>query len=258
MTIHPTAIIDPTAEIAADADIGPFVVVDGPVKIGARTRVGPRATLLGWTTLGTGNEIHAGAVLGDTPQDLAYSGQKSYLRIGNDNVFREFVQVHRGTVQDSETVIGDNNFFMATSHVAHNCRIGNHNIMANSAMLGGYVELADHVFLSANCLVHQFIRIGELSIMRGLSGTSRDVAPFSIIDWQHTVRGVNVAGLKRAGFDDARIRALKETFRVLFRKRRNLSLAMAELEKSMTEPTRDVVKLVEFVRASKRGVCMGG
>lgn len=258
MTIHPTALIDSKAEIAADADIGPYVVIDGPIQIGPRTRIGPHATILGWTTIGTGNEIHAGAVLGDTPQDLAYSGQESYLRIGNDNVFREFVQVHRGTIPGSETVIGNNNFLMATAHVAHNCRLGNYNIMANSAMLGGYVELADRVFLSANCLVHQFIRIGELSIMRGLSGTSRDVPPFSIIDWQHTVRGVNVVGLKRAGFDDSRIRALREAFRFLFRKGRNLSLAIEEFEKTVTTPTPDVIKVLKFVRSSKRGVCTGG
>ena len=258
MTIHPTAIIDSKAEIAADADIGPYVVIDGPIRIGPRTRIGPHATILGWTTIGAGNEIHASVVLGDTPQDLAYNGQESYLRIGNDNVFREFVQVHRGTVAGSETVIGDNNFLMATAHVAHNCRLGNHNIMANSAMLGGYVDVADRVFLSANCLVHQFVRIGELSIMRGLSGTSRDVPPFSIIDWQHTVRGVNVVGLKRAGVDDGRIRALREAFRILFRKGRNLSLAVAELEEKSPEPTSDVMKVLEFIRSSKRGVCSGG
>jgi len=258
MTIHPTAIIDPDADIASDVDIGPHVVIDGPVRIGNRTRIGPHVTILGWTTIGEENEIHAGAVLGDTPQDLAYTGQESYLQIGNQNVFREFVQVHRGTVPGSATVIGHNNFLMATSHVAHNCCLGNHNIMANSAMLGGYVELANQVFLSANCVVHQFVRIGELSIMRGLSGTSRDVPPFSIIDWQHTVRGVNVVGLKRAGFNETRIRALKSAFQTLFRKRRNLSLGIAELEASSSAPTSDVLQLLEFIRSSKRGVCSGG
>lgn len=258
MTIHSTAIIDPRADIASDVEIGPYVVIDGAVRIGSRTRIGPHVAILGWTRIGEDNDIHAGAVLGDAPQDLAYKGEESYLRIGDRNVIREFVQVHRGTVPRSETIIGDDNFLMATSHVAHNCRLGNHNIMANSAMLGGYVELADRVFLSANCLVHQFIRVGELSIMRGLSGTSRDVPPFSIIDWQHTVRGVNVVGLKRAGFDANRIRALREAFRILFRKGRNLSLAIAELEATVSDPTADVVKLLEFVRSSKHGVCTAG
>jgi UDP-N-acetylglucosamine acyltransferase len=257
MPIHPTAIIDPRAEIAPDVAIGPYVVIEGPARIGSRTRVGPRATILGCTTIGEDNEIHTGAVLGDTPQDLAYKGQESYLRIGDRNVFREFVQVHRGTVADSETIIGHDNFFMATSHIAHNCRVGNHNVLANSAMLGGYVEVADRVFLSANCLVHQFTRIGEFSIMRGLSGTSRDVPPFSIIDWQHTVRGVNVVGLKRVGFDERRIRVLREAFRILFHKGKNLSLAVAEVEATFPEPTDDVVRLLEFIRSSTRGVCMG-
>lgn len=256
MAIHPTAVIDARAEIASDVEIGPYVVIEGPVRIASRTRVGPHAVILGRTTIGADNEIHAGAVLGDTPQDLAYKGQESYLTIGDRNVFREFVQVHRGTVSGSETVIGHDNFLMATSHVAHNCRLGDHNILANSAMLGGHVELANRIFLSANCLVHQFVRIGELSIMRGLSGTSRDVPPYSIIDWQHTVRGVNVVGLKRAGFDDTRIRALKEAFRILFRKGRNLSVAIAELEAAFPQPTVDMTALLAFIRSSKRGVCM--
>lgn len=256
MAIHSTAVIDTRAEIDPDVEIGPYAVIEGPVRVACRTRIGPHAIILGHTTIGEDNEIHAGAVLGDTPQDLAYKRQESYLIIGDRNIFREFVQVHRGTVPGSSTVIGHDNFLMAASHVAHNCRLGNHNILANSAMLGGYVELADRIFLSANCLVHQFVRIGELSIMRGLSGTSRDVPPYSIIDWQHTVRGVNVVGLKRAGFDDTRIRALKEAFRILFRKGRNLSVAMDELDATVPRPTADVAQLLAFIRSSQRGVCM--
>ena len=143
--------------------------------------------------------MHSGAVLGDAPQDLSYRGAKSYLRIGDRNVFREGVQVHRGTAPESTTVIGDDNFLMANSHVAHNCRVGNHIILTNNAVLGGYVEVGDRAVLSASCAVHQFVRVGKIAIMRGMSATSRDVPPFSIIDWQHTVRGLNVVGLRRAG-----------------------------------------------------------
>ena len=257
MTIHPTAIVDSRAEIHPEAEIGAYVVIDGPIKVGRGTRVFPHATILGWTELGEENEVHPGAVLGDAPQDLSYTGTESYLRIGNNNVFREFVQAHRGTVPGSTTHIGDHNFLMATSHVAHNCNLGTHIIMANGALLGGYVEVRDRAFISANCLIHQFTRVGELSLLRGLSGTSRDVPPYAIIDWQHTVRGVNVVGLTRAGFEKETVREIKEAFRILFRKGRNLSLALQELEASTSQPSPELTHLIRFIKESKRGVCLG-
>lgn len=257
MTIHPSAIIDPLAEIHPEAEIGPYVVVDGPVRIGRKSRVMAHATILGWSEIGEENEIHPGVILGDAPQDTAYQGEETYLRIGNHNVLREYVQVHRGTAPGSSTIIGNHNFLMVSAHVAHNCRLGDHIVMANGALLGGYVEVGDRAFISAHCLVHQFVRVGELSLMRGLSGTSRDVPPYSIIDWQHTVRGVNVVGLKRAGFDERRIRKIREAFRILFRKGRNLSLAIKEIE-SNSEISTDLTALLEFIKSSQRGVCFGG
>jgi UDP-N-acetylglucosamine acyltransferase len=256
MTIHPTAIIDPKAEIDSEVEIGPYVVIEGAVKIKRGTRVMAHAYLTGWTEIGADNEIHPGVVLGDAPQDKAYKGQETYLRIGNRNIFREYVQVHRGTAAGSATVIGSDNFLMATSHVGHNCKLGDNVILANGALLGGYVEVGSNVFISGNCVVHQFVRIGDYALMRGLSGTSRDVPPFAIIDWQHTVRGVNVVGLKRAGFDDKRIRAIRAAFRILFRKGRNLALAVKEVEASGTANT-DVLAVLEFIKTSKRGVCFG-
>jgi UDP-N-acetylglucosamine acyltransferase len=256
MKIHPTAIIDPKAEIESTVEIGPYVVIEGPVTIKGGTRVMAHAYLTGWTEIGERNEIHPGAVLGDAPQDKAYNGAKTYLRIGDENIFREYVQVHRGTTAGSATVIGNRNFLMATSHVGHNCQLGDDVILANGALLAGYVEVGNNVFISGNCVVHQFVRIGDHALMRGLSGTSRDVPPYAIVDWQHTVRGVNVVGLKRAGFDEKRIRAIREAFRVLFRKGRNLALAIKELEKSHSANT-DVSALLEFIRASERGVCFG-
>lgn len=257
MTIHPSAIIDPLAEIHPEAEIGPYVVVDGPVRIGRKSRVMAHATIMGCSEIGEENEIHPGVILGDAPQDTAYRGAETYLRIGNHNVLREYVQVHRGTAPGSSTVIGNHNFLMVSAHVAHNCRLGDHIIMANGALLGGYVEVGDRAFISAHCLVHQFVRVGELSLMRGLSGTSRDVPPYSIIDWQHTVRGVNVVGLKRAGFDEMRIRKIREAFRILFRKGRNLSLAIKEIE-SNSEISTDLTALLDFIKSSQRGVCFGG
>lgn len=256
MPIHPTAVIDPRAEIDDGVEIGPYVVIDGQVRIKRGTRVMAHACLMGWTDIGEGNEIHPGVVLGDAPQDKAYNGAETYLRVGDHNVFREYVQIHRGTAPGSATTIGNNNFFMAASHVGHNCKLGDNIVLANGALLGGYVEVGHSVFISGNCVVHQFIRIGDYALMRGLSGTSRDVPPYAIVDWQHTVRGVNVVGLKRAGFDEKRIRAIREAFRVLFRKGRNLALAVKEVENS-NRANSDVLALLEFVKASKRGVCVG-
>lgn len=256
MKIHPTAIIDPKAEIDSDVEIGPYVVVDGPVKIGRGTRLTAHVYLAGWTEIGEQNEIHFGAVLGDAPQDRAYRGEKTYLSVGSRNIIREHVQIHRGTAAGSATVIGDNNFLMATAHVGHNCKVGNNVVLANGSLLGGHVEVGNNVFISGNCVVHQFVRIGDYALMRGLSGTSRDVPPFAVIDWQHTVRGVNVVGLKRAGFDEKRIRTIREAFRILFRTGRNLALAMKEIEES-GRVNGDVSTLLDFIRASKRGVCFG-
>jgi len=248
--------IDPKAEIDSEVDIGAYVVIEGPVKIKRGTCVMAQVYLTGWTEIGEHNEIHPGAILGDKPQDKAYNGEESYLKIGDHNIIREHVQMHRGTVAGSSTLVGDHNFFMACSHVGHNCRLGDRNILANNALLGGYVEIGNSVFISGNCVVHQFVRIGDYALMRGLSGTSRDVPPYSLIDWQHTVRGVNIVGLKRAGFDDRRIRDIRNAFRVLFQKGRNLSLAVRELEAS-GEVSPEVLNLLEFIRSSKRGVCGG-
>ncbi len=254
MSIHPTALIDPRAQVDPRADIGPYVVIDGPVRVGAGTRVLAHATLTGWTEIGADNVIHMGAVVGHVPQDLSYKGSETYLRIGDRNVIREHVQIHRGTKSGSATTIGDENFFMNNAHVAHNCRVGSRVILANGAVLGGYVEVEDQVFISANCAVHQFVRVGRLALMRGLTAVSRDVPPFCIVDGQHTVRALNRVGLRRAGFTAARIRELQGAFSRLFRRRRNLAAAIAEIEAGACSP--DVRYLLDFIRASKRGVCV--
>jgi UDP-N-acetylglucosamine acyltransferase len=252
--IHPTALVSADAVVDASATIGPYVVIEGPVRIGPETRVMAHAVLRGATVLGTRNVVHPGVVLGGEPQDLAFRGGETFLTIGDDNVFREHAQVHRGTVPGSATVIGDGNYFMQNAHVAHNCRIGNGTIVAGGALLAGHVELADRAFVSGNCVVHQHVRIGTLALMRGLSRTSRDVPPFCLVDGTHTVRGVNVVGLRRAGFTAARIAAIHRAVRVLFGHPVHLGRALARLEREpMTDDVRD---LVAFVRASTRGVCV--
>jgi UDP-N-acetylglucosamine acyltransferase len=255
MPIHPTALIDPRAAVHPEADVGPYVVIDGPVQVGPRTRVLAHATLTGWTEIGADNVIHMGAVVGHTPQDLAFSGAESYLRIGDRNSIREHVQIHRGTKPGSATVIGNDNYFMSHAHVAHNCRIGNGVIVANAALLGGYVEVADQVFVSGNCVVHQYVRIGRLALLRGLSRSSRDVPPFCIMDGTHTVRALNRVGLRRAGFTAPQIRELQNAFSRLFRRSGNLRQALEQLETAACGP--EVRYLIDFIRASKRGVCRG-
>lgn len=255
MPIHPTAIIDSRAEIDPSAEIGPYVVIDGPVVVGARTRVLAHAVLTGRTTIGSDNVIHMGAVLGHEPQDLTWIDRECALHIGDHNVFREHSQVHRATKPESATVLGEGNFLMVNAHVGHDCHVGNHIILANGAALGGHVHVDDRVFISANCVVHQFVRVGRLAFLRGLSRTSRDVPPFCMMDGTHTVRGINRVGLRRAGFSGDQIRAVQRAFLLLFRTRRNLRLAMADLETQTR--TAEVDELLQFIRDSRRGVAVG-
>lgn len=252
--IHPTAIVDPEADIHPSASIGAYVVIEGPVRIGADTHVMAHAVLRGATTLGERNVIHPGAILGGEPQDLAFVPTETFLRIGHDNVFREHVTVHRGTVAGSATVIGDGNYLMQNAHVAHNCVIGAATIVAGGALLAGHVTVDDRAFLSGNCVVHQHVRIGRHALLRGLARTSRDVPPFCIVDGTHTVRGVNAIGLRRAGFEPARIMAIRRAVRELFGRPTHLRRALERVEAGA--PTDDVRELLAFVRASKRGVCV--
>ena len=255
MPIHPTAVVDARAELDATADIGPYVVIDGPVRIGPRTRVMAHTFLTGDTALGADNVVHPGAVLGHEPQDLAYRDAPTGLRIGDRNVIREHAEIHRATQEGTLTVVGSDNYLMSHGHIAHNCRVGDRTIVCSGALVAGHVVLEDQAFVSGNCVVHQYVRIGRLAILRGLSRTSRDVPPFSIMDGTHTVRGLNRVGLRRSGFDADRIRALHTAFRLLFRARLNLRDAIARVEAEVLSP--DVDELLAFIRASKRGVAMG-
>jgi UDP-N-acetylglucosamine acyltransferase len=252
--IHPTAVVSADAEIDSSAVIGPYVVIDGRVRIGADTQLMAHAVVLGATEIGARNVIHPGAVLGGEPQDLAFAGGETFLRIGDDNVFREHVQVHRGTIAGSATVIGNGNYLMQNAHVAHNCRLGDGTIIAGGALLAGHVEVNDRAFVSGNCVVHQHVRIGRLALLRGLSRTSRDVPPFCLMDGTHTVRGTNVVGLRRAGFAAARITAIRRALAALFARPVHLGRALARVEAAAT--TDDVQEIVAFIRASERGVCV--
>jgi len=254
--IHPTSVVGPEVELAAGVEIGPLCLLDGEIRVGPRTRLIGHVTILGITELGADNVLHPGAVIGDEPQDLTYSGVARSVKIGDRNVFREYSTVHRGSERGDVTIMGDDNFMMQNAHVAHDCRIGNSTIIAGGALLAGWVQLGDGALVSGNCVVHQYTRIGRLAMMRGLSRTSRDVPPFCIMDGTHTLRGINVVGLKRAGVSSRSIHALRHAFSALFGARQNLKLALARLEQS-GELAPEVVEILDFIKASKRGVAFG-
>ena len=256
MPIHPTAIVDPRAEIDPTAEIGPYVVVDGPVRVGARSRLCAHVTVVGDTVIGAENVLYPGVHVGHEPQDLGYRGAPTGVRLGDRNVLREGATVHRGTQPETHTELGSDVFLMANAHVAHNCRVGDHAIVAGGALLAGYVEVGERAFISGNCVVHQFVRVGRLALMRGLSRTSRDVPPFALLDGTHEVRGVNRVGLRRAGFDAARIRAVGMAFRMLFRERQNLRDAVDRVARELGDVP-EVAEVLAFIRASKRGVAVG-
>jgi len=254
--IHPTAHISPTARVAEDAEIGPNVIVGELSVIGSGTKVMANAVIGPWTTIGENNVIHYGAIVGHDPQDIGYKGEESYAVIGNGNIIREYATIHRGNRPGTATTIGDNNFIMIQSHVAHNCELGSYIVLAGGALLAGHVTVADRAIISGNCVVHQFCRLGRLSMMRGLSRTSRDVPPFCIMDETHTVKSLNLIGLRRNGTDTKRVRALKNAFLILFRGGLNMQNAIEQVE-SEIELTEDVRELIDFIKSSKRGVCFG-
>jgi UDP-N-acetylglucosamine acyltransferase len=254
--IHPSAFIHPSAQLAEDVQIGPHAFIDADVVIGAGTRILHGAHIGRWTTLGAGNTVYPGAVVGHDPQDLGYKGEEAYTVIGDGNVMREGFTVHRGNRPGTTTVIGSNNYFMVNSHVAHNCVIGNHVILVNGALLAGHVHVDDRAIISGNCQVHQFVRIGALAMLRGGSGAAKDVPPFCINDGLNWIRALNLVGLKRNGFDERRIRAVKEAFKVIFRSGMGLNEALAHIEEKQ-EVTADVRQMIDFIRASKRGIGSG-
>jgi len=241
--IHPTAIVHPKAKLDSTVQVGPYAVIDEGVSIAANCVIGPHVYLTGLTTIGARNRFHAGCVIGDAPQDLKYDGTPTRLRIGGDNVFREHVTVHRSNKVADETVIGSHNFFMAHSHVAHNCAVGHRVILANGALLGGHVTVQDHAFLSGNCLVHQFCRVG----------ISTDLPPFTVALRWNEICGLNLVGLRRAGFTAEQRLELKRLYHALFRSGQNLREALAGARKDFPSPTATV--LLDFLAASKRGVC---
>lgn len=253
MSIHRTAIVDPRAEVSPDAEIGPYVVVEGKVTIAPGTRVMAHAYITGTTTIGPDNIIHPFAVLGHAPQDLAYRGEDTRLKIGRGNTFREGCSVHRGSKADSCTIIGDNNFLMGYSHVAHDSVIENETIIANGALLAGHVHIEDKAFISGNVTVHQFVNVGALTMVGGLSRVTKDVPPYMLLEGNSTIRGINVVGLRRAGFSGEERARVKRAYKLLYHSGLNITQALEAIEREDLGEAAE--KIVEFIRKSERGIC---
>jgi len=255
-TIHPSAILGKRVELGPGNEIGPGCVIEEGVVFGSRNRLWMNVYVGPGTTIGDGNQLHMGAAIGHVPQDLAYAGAPSATMIGHRNTIREYVTIHRGTKPDSATVIGDDNFLMANAHIAHNCQVGSKTIFANLTTLAGYCAVEDEVVLSGMVVVHQFVRIGQLAIVSGLSAVIKDVPPYLLCAGRPAViRGLNVIGLRRASIPALDRDELKQAYRFLYRQGLNVSNALEAIERSChTEETK---RLVAFVRASKRGICAG-
>ncbi|HSC06402.1 MAG TPA: acyl-ACP--UDP-N-acetylglucosamine O-acyltransferase [Steroidobacteraceae bacterium] len=253
--IDPRAVIDPAAELAADVQVGPFTVIGPHVTIGSGCRIGPHAVILGPTQLGRNNQVFQFASLGDAPQDKKYKGEPTRLEIGDGNTFREYCTVNRGTTHDlGVTRIGSDNWFMAYTHVAHDCQIGDHCILANFATLGGHVELGDWVIMAGFSGVHQFCKIGAHCFVANNAAVTRDVPPYLMVTGQPAEpHSVNAEGLKRRGFTPEQIRNIRGGYKVLYRSGLKLAEATEQLHKLAAEQP-ELKPFVEFLATTTRSI----
>jgi UDP-N-acetylglucosamine acyltransferase len=260
MPIDPSAQVAPTARIHPDAVIGPgtriadFCVIESDVVIGADCMLEPYVCIKRWTTMGDRNEISAGTVLGTDPLDKNFSGERSYLNIGHGNKIREHYTISRGTAPESVTQLGDGNYIMTSGHIAHNCKIGSNTVIASCALVAGYVEVEDQAFISGGVVVHQYSKIGRLAMIGGNTRINSDVPPFFMYAGHDVVaKGLNVVGLKRAGYKASDVATLKKAYQILYRSGLKLQDALAKIETDI--PTPETLHLVAFIRRSERGIC---
>ncbi|NOY52856.1 MAG: acyl-ACP--UDP-N-acetylglucosamine O-acyltransferase [Deltaproteobacteria bacterium] len=256
MKIHPTTLVHPGAKIGKKVEIGPFCTIGEHVTIGAGTKIKSHVSIDGWTEIGEGCAFYPFSSIGEPPQDLKFKGEASNLKIGKNNVFREFITVNRGTEHGGgETVIGDNNFFMAYCHVAHDCRIGHHVVLANAATLAGHITIDDHAIIGGISAIHQFVRIGRHAIVGGASAVPKDVPPFcNATGNRATLHGLNTIGLKRHEFPEETVRELKKAYRILFRSALLFEEARARVEQEVAKLP-EVRELLDFLQHSERGFC---
>ena len=260
MSIDPSAYVAPTARVDPNAIIGPgtrisdFCIVESDATIGRACLLEPYVYVKRWTTLGDKNEISAGTILGTDPLDKTFTGERSYLFIGNENKIREHYTISRGTKPESETRIGNGNYIMTSGHIAHNCVLGDNIVVASCSLIAGYVEIEDQAFVSGGVVVHQFSRIGRLAMIGGNTRVNLDVPPFFLYSgFNVQPEGLNMVGLKRAGFTSEQMTTLKDAYRILFRSGMKQEAALAKIESELATP--ETLHLVQFVRSSQRGIC---
>lgn len=254
--IHATAVVDPGAEIDADVEIGPYSVIAGDVQIHAGATIGSHVTIDRYTTIGQNCKIFQHAAIGAVPQAVRYKGEKTFVRIGRGTIVREFVTIHRGTeFGGGITEIGEENFLMAYTHIAHDCSTGRKVIFANAASLGGHIQVGDFATVGAFVAVHQFVRIGDYAFVGAVSGVTKDIPPYVLASGSPRAKlhGMNIVGLKRHHFEAEKIRALKRAYRILFRLGLTLNEAMERVVAEVDQIP-EVVALIEFIKSSQRGI----
>lgn len=256
-SIHPTAIIDPSARIGEGVYIGPYCIIGADVEIGDGCRLQHHVTILGPSKIGKNNQFFAYGSIGQQTQDLKYQGEPTWLEMGDNNTFREFCTVHRATSPNEKTIIGSHNHFLSYVHIAHDCVVGNHVIFSNNGTLAGHVTVEDHVIIGGLTAVHQFCRIGTRSITGGCAKVVQDIPPFCTADGNPArARGLNIVGLQRAGFTREQIRSLRDAFRKVYRSGLNNAQAIEELRAG--DLTTEAARFVDFVATTKRGIIPGG
>jgi UDP-N-acetylglucosamine acyltransferase len=254
-TIHPSAVIGKDVQLGRDVTVEPYAVIYDGATIGEGCHIGPHAVIHGYTTLGAGCRVHAGAVLGDLPQDLAFEDQPSYVRIGRNCVIREGVTIHRGTKPETATVMGDDCYLMAFSHLGHNVCVGNRVIIVNAALLAGYVEVDDGAIISGASVVHQFVKIGRMAMLGGQSGIGKDIPPYCMTAsaMRNRVAGLNVVGLKRAGFSPQERKDIKRAFSLLYKSGMTVAQAVEAIRRDF--PEGPASEFWRFAERSNRGLC---
>lgn len=255
--IHPTALVDKDAHLDEDVSVGPFCIVGKGVKIGKSTSLISNVVLEGDVRMGENCRVFPFAVIGQPPQDLKYKGEDTSVKIGRDNIIREFVSVHRASVDgEGTTDIGDGNFLMAYVHIAHDCKVGNNVIMANYAALSGHCEVQDNAIVGGMVGVHQFVRIGAYSMVGGFSRLIQDIPPYVISSGAEKAKlfGINAVGLKRNGFSDEAVNELKKAYKILFRQKMSLKEAIKHIQAELPY-TEEIKYLIEFIQKNKRGIC---
>ncbi|MEO5347225.1 MAG: acyl-ACP--UDP-N-acetylglucosamine O-acyltransferase [Magnetococcus sp. YQC-9] len=254
--IHPTAVVDPKAEIGAAVKIGPYAVIGPNVVLDDHAEIGAHAVIDGYSTIGRGSKIFSFASIGQPPQDTHYAGEPTRVEIGKECAIREYVSIHRGTENGGGlTRVGNHCMVMAYTHVAHDCRVGDHVIMANGATLAGHVEIQDYAVIGGLTAIHQFARIGRNAFVGGASAISMDVMPYvSAAGNRAKVTGVNVVGLRRHGFSEETIKAIRQAYRIVFRSNLRMEQAVEELERHLSQYV-EVQYILEFLQSGQRGIC---